>query len=104
MSGLDYGHAARLTALFSPRFAFWAEDDVLEALKYTAGRVMAYPATRFMVEGDRAKARYPGEQEVRSRSYKCEIDGTPSTPLFPPPPLPPTILELLRFWLLSSKT
>lgn len=38
-----------------------AEDDVLEKLKYTSGRVMAYPAKRFMEEGTRAKNRYPGE-------------------------------------------
>ncbi|CAN0503089.1 unnamed protein product [Laminaria digitata] len=36
------------------------EDDVLETLKYKAGRVMAYPAKRFLVEGDRPKQRYPG--------------------------------------------
>lgn len=44
-----------------------SEDDVLEKLKYTAGRVMAYPAKRFLVEGDRSKQRYPGENE-RSRA------------------------------------
>ena len=57
---MTYRTAAQRMSQMGIRFGLATEDDVLEGLKYKSGRVMAYPAKRFLVEGDRPKQRYPG--------------------------------------------
>ncbi|CAN0036636.1 unnamed protein product [Pylaiella littoralis] len=57
---MNFRTAAQRMSMFGVRFGLATEDDVRQALKYKTGRVMAYPAKRFMAEGDRAKLRYPG--------------------------------------------
>ncbi|CAM9756350.1 unnamed protein product [Scytosiphon promiscuus] len=57
---MTFRTAAQRMSRMGIRFGLVTGEDVLEELKYKSGRVMAYPATRFMAEGDRPKQRYPG--------------------------------------------
>lgn len=64
---MTFRTAAQRMSRMGIRFGLATEDDILEELKYKSGRVMAYPAKRFMAEGDRPKQRYPGEGGCRRK-------------------------------------
>eukprot|EP00903_Cladosiphon_okamuranus_P009866 g9373.t1 len=67
---MTFRTAAQRMSEFGIRFGLATAEDVLEGLKYKSGRVMAYPAKRFMVEGDRAKQRYPGSGPLDAESLQ----------------------------------
>ncbi|CAM9235531.1 unnamed protein product [Ectocarpus sp. 6 AP-2014] len=70
---MNYRTAAQRMSQTGVRFGLATEDDILEGLKYKSGRVMAYPAKRFLEDGDRPKQRYPGSGALDPESLQIWV-------------------------------